>query len=186
MSEEIKNEVTVASLAKEMDVKPLAIKKALELAPATPGATVLTEDQIKAVVLADVGAEPAAEPKADKADKKAEPAKEVIYYWGDKRNAQFFIDGVHYKSKNSVMKLDPVTDAKAIKKLEADQFNEKNGGNQFKELATIGDKDTKGHAMDELMTYSQQQLVEMAGGGLDNKRLSTGTLIMKIIDASNK
>jgi hypothetical protein len=163
----------------------------LELVLTTAGTTVLTPEQV-AIAKVSLVLVPEV---AEVAEKVVAKVKEVIFFWIEGRNQQFIvpsgkmdaqgksIKGVNYKTVNSVIKLDPVKDAGAIKHLQAHAKNEVNGGRIFKQMESLSlDTSERGNTMDKLLGYGQKTLAEMAGGGIDNQRLSVGELIVKLMD----
>ena len=179
-------EVTINGLAEEMNIKAKDVREALALPKTTAGNTPLSADQIKEV-MNSVDSPEAEEEVRDVVATRA--PEQVLYFWIGEKNFEFMVKkegeehSTIYATKNSVIKLDPVKDQDAIKKLESHPANEENGGSEFKKLDRLfsGVSD-EGSKIDKLMEYSHPQLAEMAGGGVENYHKSKGTLIAEIIN----
>ncbi len=188
-------QTTIKSLAEELGVPPMVIKTSLGLAPTTPGATELTDDQADSLRANadDYAGQPEVEAPVKKAkEKKDDPI--VVFYWPRGENYQFFVmtEGADtpnkfYKTEKSVLRLDKTSafDAKAIAFLDAHKGNKANGGKLFSRNNSVQSQ-SKGETIDELMALNEDTLAQMAGLGRDGARLSKGTLIAKIIESRSE
>ena len=138
--------------------------------------------------------EPAKKEKAGSSD---ESDKAVCFYWKNGQNITFtageiiqngkvIVAGKLYKTKNSVLRLNPIEDAEAVKHLKAHKNNEANGGLLFTSLKPEDIKESdSGKLLDRLMKMDDKSLAELNGGGVVNMRKSKGTLIAEILAKKN-
>ena len=170
MSEETKDELVA-------EAKALGIK----------GAHLSGVENLKARI---AEAKETKEPEVKAEAKTEKPAKksEAIFFWKDNQEFSFIVPGdivdkvqepgQFYKTTKSVLKLDLVTDAKAIKKLRSHKkFNL-----AFGELGSLKDVETDmGKSIDKLMALDIKTLANMVGGTVADTRKSKGTLIAEIL-----
>lgn len=127
----------------------------------------------------------------------------VTFYWRDGKNITFSVkqgegselvntpsgvvsvahDGMFYKTKDSVIKLEKKVDAKAIAYLRAHKGNEANGGREFGEFDNSKvESSDKGATLEKLMSLDVKTLANMAGGGIAATRKPKGQLISEIME----
>jgi hypothetical protein len=168
------DKITIASVATEYGISAADVKRILGLSKFMKADSELNIEQVAFIDSYS---------KSGSAEKKAQSSR--VFYWIEGRNIEFLVNGALYASKQSVLKLDSSKDAEAIKYLEKHKDNEKNGGRIFAELSNeISTEEDSGKFVDKLLTMSVDQLAEMVGGGIANRRRSKGSLINEIVKNS--
>lgn len=166
--------ITIGSLAKELKIKPKAVKELLELAGNTANTTELTDEQVQAVIK----------------NAPAPTVEDVVYTWPRMKRASFNIgrkakDGtvlptIKRAAQNGVLRLNPADpeDALVIAHLEKHRDNQANGGTRFARLnAVIADGGTDaGARINDLMALPARTLTQLAADELDGDLVAAQTM----------